>query len=411
MTTKNHNSAISHLLFVFTIIFLAISCAENSSLYDETIPEAVSLPEGENIESASLEEKLAYKELHLTNLVLDILKVNPEFTKSEGFKASKGERPALYMENLLKSGKFYSKDDEHGSLEAFLNLDGEDWYPILTKLKDGDNDGTNALYLLNTYDPVAEREFVKAFGMDESGNIQLVDEDYTEEDFNSLNNKSTRSAYAMSLAQCKPTHKNQKAADCNSGGSSGGSNGGGSNGVGSTANVPVPLEIKRLKIMDKKESWLEKADVYIYGYAMSDDVNFFSPLGFWWGDRATENGAKIRNNPEYKLGKYSNSDVKNGRSKTINKHMMNGTDGASSTFISYVIYEYDGFPAPLKQVRFSRPGGTSAVFSYRSYNQKYIAAQVTAANSFDPSPNYYVLKGFGNTVKNSVIEYNFSPNN
>jgi len=62
----------------------------------------------------------------------------------------------------------------------------------------------------------------------------------------------------------------------------------------------------------------------------------------------------------------------------------------------------------LKSVYFNRPDGTSAVISYRSYNQKYISAQVQASNVFEYD-NFFVLNGFGNVIKNSVIEYHFSP--
>lgn len=366
----------------------------------------------ESIESATLNEKLIYTEHHLTTLMEEVIKVNPTFGKiSEFTKVGRNSRPGVYLEELLKNSykknALTYKEEEHPSIGAFENVEGETWYPIVEQINEGDGDSKNAIFLLKSFDTELEREVVRAFNFDNSGELKLFYEDFTEEQFLNLTTagKLNPSVFAISLAQCEPAAEHQqlayKSSNCGGTSSSGGS-------VGSTATGSVPLEIQKLKIMDKKETWLEKAEVYIYGYAMSDNINFYWPLGYLWGDRATKDGAKIRNNPEYKLGKFSNNDVGKGRFKTINKHMMHELE-SSSTFISYIIYEYDGFPALLKKVPFKRPGGTTAYISYRSYNKKYIAAQVTSANNFEPSPDHSVLRGYGNTVKNDVIEYNFNP--
>ncbi|WP_136469003.1 hypothetical protein [Flagellimonas onchidii] len=144
---------------------------------------------------------------------------------------------------------------------------------------------------------------------------------------------------------------------------------------------------------------------------MSDNPNTFEEAVDIWrpNNLYPENRYRI---PELFLGKFSTSDVKNGRSKAIEKHLMyDRKRESSSSFFSYIIYEWDGWPAQTKRVVFRAPGGRTAFFTYQSYNNYYIATQVRAEQNFTPSPEFYVLRGFGNKRNNNVIEYNYTPGN
>ncbi|MDF0715006.1 hypothetical protein PY092_02500 [Muricauda sp. 334s03] len=288
------------------------------------------------------------------------------------------------------------------SLQAFVELEGESWYPYVHKIKEGR--GNEPLILINSYDPDTKKEIVQGYKLNTTGQLKLKYQDLSEEDIFGPNPIPEAIGNNVFVLGISPEDQEYIIPDPIQGFEDGE---GTSLGGGGSGNVPEDLQIQKIKIKDKKESWIEKADVYIYGYAMSGNPNFFEPLGYFWGDRVTIDGAQIRNNPEYKLGKFSNSDVNNGTFKTINKHIVNRSESCG-LFISYIIYEYDGFPAPLKSVYFNRPDGSSAKISYRSYNQKYISTQVRGCDVFEYD-NFFVLNGFGNVIENSVVEYHFSP--
>ncbi|MHA7829713.1 MAG: hypothetical protein ACX93O_01345 [Flagellimonas sp.] len=390
---------------------------EQNLLFEESQSISLLFDKAE-VEKAELKEKLAYKNYHLTNLMEEALRLNPDFDQNTYKKPGKaqGLRPFyfddLFSQDIVGKGRRTINDSIQFSLNAFIDLDGGSWHPYVHKIKEGR--GSEPLFLINSYDPDTEKEIVQGYKLGSAGKLQLKYRDLSEDDV--FGASPVQEAIGSDVYVLGISPKDQEAMlpepfeEFNDGeipepSSGEGASGGGSSGAGSDA--PEDLQIQKIMIKDKKESWIEKADVYIYGYAMSGNPNFFQPLGYYWGDRVTIDGAQIRNNPEYKLGKFSNSDVNNGTFKTINKHMMDKSE-FSGTFISYIIYEYDGFPAPLKSVYFNRPDGSDAKISYRSYNQKYISAQVRACDVFEHD-DFFVLNGFGNVIENSVIEYHFSP--
>ncbi|SDQ10904.1 hypothetical protein [Flagellimonas zhangzhouensis] len=405
-SSVNPNAFFSILFIVLLILLSSCENEEEPSLVIEENQSNSLLFDKAGIERAELKEKLAYKNYHLTKLMEELYRLNPNFDNEKAGKSAKAEHlNAFYFKDLFSKnieGKSEStlNDSIQYSLEAFIELEGESWYPYVYKIKDGT--GTQPLFLINSFDLDLKKEIVQGYILNVRGQLELKYRDLLENDIfgpNPVEEALENEVFVLGIA---PEDQEYILPEDENADSYGG--GGGNDDI-----LPEDLQIFKIKIKDKKESWLEKADVHIYGYAMSDDEDFFQPLGFFWGDRITIDGAQIRNNPEYVLGKFSNSDVNNGTFKTINKHLMNKR-ASSSIFISYIIYEYDGFPAPLKQVSFGRPGGTDALISYRSYNQKYISAQVRACDDFIPE-NYFVLNGFGNSISNSTIEFYYNASN
>lgn len=395
--------------FVLTMFLASCQNEEEHSLPLEQNQSISLLFDKSGIERATLNEKLAYKNYHLTNLMEETLQVSPDFNEQLSKKSVKERNPSIFYFDDLLSGDIVGKgqrtidDSVRFSLKAFIDLDGGSWHPYVYKIKEGK--GSEPLFLINSYNPDTEKEIVQGYKLDATGQLKLKYRNLSEEDIfgpNPIEETIGNDVYVLGISPEDQEYilpEPIQSFDEGEGTSPGGSGGGG-------GNAPEDLQIHKIKIKDKKESWLEKADVYIYGYAMSGNPNFFEPLGYFWGDRVTIDGAQIRNNPEYSLGKFSSSDVNNGTFKTINKHIMNKSE-SSSVFISYIIYEYDGFPAPLKSVDFDRPDGSEATISYRSYNQDYVSAQVRACVVFEHD-NFFVLNGFGNIINNSAIEYHFN---
>jgi hypothetical protein len=415
---KKQNVSWRNSICILVLALILASCTLTEDEKDMIVIEEKSVSSFYDkawVTKAKMDEKLAYKNYHLTKLMEEVLRSNPNFEKQIKADSKKGNYMGiLNFEDALK-GSFKAKGEQkmndsiQFSLDAFVGLEEESWTPYLEKIKEGRKD--SPLFLINSYDPISEREIVIGYVLNLRGELTLKYRDVSEEDI--FGNESNGSpyegeVYALSLISNNEGLSQEEAQNCEECGGDGGGGylpgSGGGNG-----SLFQNLEIEKLKIMDKKESWLEKADVYLYGYAMSENPNFFYPLGYYWGIRETIDGAQIRNNPEYRLAKFSNSDVDNGAFKTINYYLLK-EKSESKTFISYIIYEYDGFPAPLKAVYFDGPGGNQAKISYRSYNQKYIDTQVRACDNF-LYEGFSVMNGFGNTMKNSVIEYNYTPAN
>ena len=101
----NHHLHYYHLAFSFIFIILLSSCDKEIDLpetQETSIDTSLELNDKNYIETASLGEKLAYRDLHLSNLVEQLAVVNPDFA-IEGSKSAKNEDSAFYLENLLVS--------------------------------------------------------------------------------------------------------------------------------------------------------------------------------------------------------------------------------------------------------------------------------------------------------------------
>lgn len=211
------------------------------------------------IENAEINEKLAYKDFHLATLVEAVITSDTDLTDLEAAASAKEGEPAMYIERVLRrrssaKGNSTSMDDlTLNSLDAFKDLDGETWYPILT-LKRREADGLkNALYLFDSYDEPTEQEIVHAYRMGQSGALELVNANFTETMFNNLGkaSKDDPQVFAVTLSNIPP----------------GASDyvmytepifGGGGSGGGTSSSY---YQLYKMKIKEKKESWLEKADI------------------------------------------------------------------------------------------------------------------------------------------------------
>lgn len=391
--------------FIYTVI-LNISCSEESLSKGEDIDSQVPVKEDtveivlekNEIENATLAEKLTYKDHHLTSLIEEVLEVNPDFEDIDAFEKSKNENPAVYIEDLLGNGSqnasnnpLSSKSVEHPSLEAFSNLENETWYPVLELLKKGNGGAKKAIYLLKSFDENSKKEFVKGYQLKQNGKFELVYEDFTEEIFRDLSKSSKigPSVYLTSLYGCystdDPVRKITNKRGCGS--SSGGGSGGGSN--------TIFLDIERMRVKDKKESWIESGDVYFKGSGVWIDAD-----GTYTFKSLKRSGYDYDN---HEITTIPNKDV--GNWKSVNYNITTNTTGAA--FFYYVIYENDGWPAPKKYVSFSS-GSLYKRLRFRSYNREYSSKMYTSKSKSVPGHSD-IHNAFGNTVNNKVIDYEFSP--
>ncbi len=390
---KNKHKLYTLLALILTFVGCQTEDINNSAINGKSVTEEnldiAQLNNKNYIATASLEERQGYKEFHLFSLMEQVPEVNTDFEELDEFKSAKDKEPSFYLENLLLStlvqAKVYASvsTDDIKSHDAFTDLEGETWYPIVKRLKNGN--GKKAIYLMNSYDESKDQEVVKAFKLNKNGKLKLIERNVSEEMFDSdfLSGKASSSYYQLALSQCALGGTIQKAlTDC-----SGGTGGGGTSYYSN--------KIKAMTIKDKKESWIEKADVHYIAETWSD-VTLTSgvyyarcrPMQYPYCDA---DGNLIR--------KYSQKEVKNKTSITVNYPVNYSSNNQS--LVQYTIFEYDSFPAQIRTYE-ETVNRAKLNIKFRSYQTAYDTRTVTYTGS------YGLQSGSGVSVNNSSIEYNIN---
>lgn len=351
-----------------------------------------------DIEKAELKEKLAYKNFHLTFLMEEVLRLNPDFNEISVKKLSKkGYSEAIYFDDLLSEqfigeGQRSKIDSIQESLEAFNDLERESWHPYVLMIKEGE--GNEYLFLINSYDPYTKKEIVQGYKLSPTGQLRLRYVDLSKEDIfgsNPIQETIGNTIYVLGiLPENQENMLEVPLTEEEFEGGEGASSGGGS---GSSDNY---VKTQYVKIKDKKESWVEKADVKF-------EVVTATPSSLAPGDFRTHCGVNAG------LGCYwngsflvhcNNSEV--GDKRLINRNMGILQTGTFAEIAVYVIFEYDAWPAPT-HVYEKTLNGESLKVGYRSYQSPY-DEQVVNFNSQNP---YNLTNGKNLSRNNSDIEYNF----
>jgi hypothetical protein len=150
-----------------------------------------------------------------------------------------------------------------------------------------------------------------------------------------------------------------------------------------------------VKIKDKKESWIEKADVQfevvsvtassLHPGEFSTHCGVNTGLGCYW------NGSFLLH--------CNNSEV--GEKRLINRDLGIMQSGLFARIASIVVFEYDAWPAPT-HIYERVLNGESLKVGYRSYQSPY--DQLTA--NFHGQNTYNLINGKNLSRINSDIEYN-----
>ncbi|SNZ00606.1 hypothetical protein [Flagellimonas pacifica] len=200
------------------------------------------------IKEASLKEQLEYKIYHLSSLMQGVVKSGIDYNSMFYGKAKKDETGQLLLfRDIIQSNSVDNKnrivsDSISFSLDAFEGLSEVLMNPTLEKLKDGDE--SNPIFLMSSYDETLEEQVVIGFEFDENGEIKMLDGYIQEEDiFSSASKDDHTQVFKIGVDD-----------DCNC-------PGGGSSEGGTSENSSEWVKMEYIKIKDKKESWLEKADI------------------------------------------------------------------------------------------------------------------------------------------------------
>lgn len=272
--SKMKSSIICNAFFSIATLVLVIllgSCEneEQQSLLLEQNQSISLLFDKAEIEKAELTEKLVYKNYHLTNLMEETLRLTPDFDKQLVDKSSKEkDLSTFYFDDLLREdfkgkGQSILSDSVQFSLDAFVELEGESWYPYIHKIKEGR--GNESLYLINSYDPDMEKEIVQGYKLGSAGQLELKYRDLSEDDVfgpNPVQEAIGNDVYVLGISpEDQEAMLPEPFAEFNDGEIPEPPDEGGSSGGGGGGSTNTYTKIQYVKIKDKKESWLEKADV------------------------------------------------------------------------------------------------------------------------------------------------------
>ena len=375
----------------FMLIILSVSC-ESEEEQNLPLVEGQSISmffDKEIIQKAELMEKLAYKNYHLTYLMEEVIHRNGDFDSHNNMNALKrgSINETFKFKDLLGDvrtgkGEEQSRDSVQFSLEAFIDLEGESWQPNLKKIKEGDE--IAPLFLINSFDPSSQREVVLGYVLNDLRKMELKYRDLSQENVfgsNPIEEAKENAIYVLGISLEEQEDMLPEIFSEDDGG------GGGSN------NNYVKMEY--VKIKDKKESWVEKADVkfeVVATPASSLNPGEFSThcgvnagLGCYW------NGSF--------LAHCNNSEV--GKKRLLNREMGILQHGTFADIAVFVIFEYDSWPAPT-HVYEKILNGESLKVGYRSYQSPY---DEMTANFHDQNP-YNLVNGRNLSRNISDIEYN-----
>lgn len=402
-------------LSIFSIIYL-ISCAksEEESVQDENSI-GIKFYDKEYIRTAPLEEQVNYRIFHLKQLLNEVLSSKIEFKSLFLQKTGKDEGfGRVFFRDLIYSNVIDSKDgsvDENiqYSLGALDGLSEVDLTPYIEKIKEGDDE--TPLFILQTYDVETEKEIVIGFEINSNQELLQIEGEIMESDiFGSETGMMVETSTVYKIGETDECGNWYKSASCGSTGTTGDT--GGTSGTNVTTASKL-VQIKSMIIKDKKESWLEKADIWIGArrlQVVDGEVVEIIPVPKQTGYSP---GDGINVDYPYEMAKFSQKDVKNRVRKTLDYSVVGQRASSFSDFLIYVIHEHDSWPAPVKSTAF-KPNGyyvgglpLSYSIKWRSYNDKYSAKVFDISNdnpTSEPLP-------FGINVNNDVIEYDFKDYN
>ncbi len=385
-----HTSKISLWTAVLALFIMFESCNKEEQVIVKDPYSVNFLYDKGGVEKAELDQKLNYKNYHLTKLMEEAIRKKLDFDgqKTNNFLKGRSNEDILFFKDLLTQnqtgkGEEQLRDSIRFSLEAFIDLEGESWYPYVYKIKEGRGNGP--LFLINSFNPDTEKEIVEGYTLDAVGKLELKYRDVSEEDIfgpNPIPVALGNDVYVLGLSSEDQEYVLPEDENSDSYGGGGGTN-----------NDYVKLEY--VKIKDKKESWLEKADVKF-------EVVTANPYALTPGDFLTHCGVNVGLGCYWNgsfLAHCNNSEV--GKKRLLNREMGIIQTGTFANIAAYVIFEYDSWPAGVKVYEETINGATIKV-GYRSYQLPY---DEVMANFHDQNP-FNLMNGRKLERNNNYIEYN-----
>ena len=341
---------------ILVLLLLFIYSCDTDEINNSIDTDAREILSKDQIENASMDQKIDYKNHHL-KILGDWFANNHEktvdlFYESETEKEGTDE---YFLEELVqKFSDRESKVDLTSSLNAFTELHGVNWKPSIFLI------GNSKIKTPKTYLAIESNtpngEFFKGYAIFDNQLLPLR---------STLNQElvGDNNLYVIELDR-EPTRITNQADNKSN----------------------HKLVIEKMKIKDLKSVWPGKSDVAFQGFKLSNPINATYGCGEYISGSANCDDPSGKRIVKLKR-KYKN------KTRTYNFLVKN--DNNPNDFIYYIIFEYDSFPAPHKIAQhYVGNNGSIAYLNYRSWNSKYDNRVLTQqqANNFRKS--------------NSDIEYN-----
>lgn len=394
---KFKNKSFYHLSIIFYGILIFISCTDTDN---EIIEASISKV---NIEKAPLKVQIDYANKHLLEIgkIISKLSHNKEF-KSVLYKSSHDKTDNSYYKTILvkdliddiykvekKKNVFYINDEEkfklNKSLEAFYDIDGQDWYPEIiiinyrekyNKYKSVENkssDTNNPIIVPVVYEDNDEATEDAYAAYQEDKNDELVQLDYTV----TQSDAETEDILFLKISEsCELQEFEGEVGLCSDDPWAGGG--------GGTTNPKFYLD--RMTAKEHYESiGASEVEVKAQGYYVTGHY----PIS----------KIKISNTNRHKQYSYSRSKISNKESRYIyNRYIYaDPIPNTGEIYYAVMVFEYDAWPAPKETKYIPKTLTNGEVlkipFEVRSWQGPY---------------NEEIKEGFPTwSFENSSIKYNF----
>ena len=382
-------------LLTISLIFISLSSCSNDEA-NEVRTEKLNISEfsKEQIIDASVGVQLDYKRFHMKILASWVGKQNEEIISimSNQKKLSKDDQQVFAIENLVKEvtkkqGTLSKSDEDYNqlleSLNAFVDLDDESWYPVIYLHKDTSiNSKTNEN---STYIAIEDA--------DENGEkyigYELKDDELVE-----LQPPLTpelvgnNTLLVMSIQPCIAPPAPEQYSNCEG-------DGGGGGGGGTSGSV---LRINQMKIKDLNEAWPGRSEIHFKGYKFSTPPNNNVDCGEYIYSSVNCYNYTGKRIVRLKRRWKNKTRTYNWAVKTENNF---GHD-----IVFYVIFEHDSWPATKQTAYYDFPNDFESKIQFRSWEAKY--DKQTLSQDPNNSYDYPYANNFSN--ENQYIKYNLKLN-
>lgn len=376
---------IIYSVFLMCVIASCSTEENTNDLYEESTSSKEIYNDKNYIENAELKEKLAYKKYHLKEIAKwishhdsDVLN-SVKRTITNDVDQSKNE-----ISLFLKDLDIISKQtmENKSSFNAFVGLEGENWYPKITvlnaeKLMNKTSfDSKKPIILFSEYEEEIGVESLTGYQENSEGELVELDMAITEE-------------FAIDKTVMVLSIDNQLIPIDEVYGGGGGSSGGTSY---------YRLRLNKVTLKQHKEDWHNGAsELHFAGFKESSMPVYSGDCG----DNMT-GSANCYNYDGNRVSKVSRGDV--GDEFTVNYTINTFDSYNSNDILFFVLFEQDSWPATRNIASFPFPNGELRNVYYRSWQESYDEIML----SMDPNNNYGLPSAKGYSKENAGIKYNLT---
>ncbi len=390
------------LIRLLIVGLILVSCSKNESIQqDYSESSSFKMYNKSYIENADLSEKLQYRRFHVKKLISWLIK-NDKEVRNLVEKASKSNsgQESYYVETLINkisaSKKMTITEDIKFALNAFTDIEGESWYPIIyfhdleRKNFKIPFDSLKTLYATSDYDTTTQEQISIGYQENAVGELETVDETLYE------GMADENDVIILDLIGCENNNQNQQyRTGC------GPYSGGGGNNPPNNSSYHF---IKKMTVKYHKESWPERSDVKFVGFKLQNPPVQTQHCGINYYARSCTDvdGDMIK--------KFKWRWVRDKDEKTVNFRIdaLDPPPNGIPMYFNFVIFEQDSWPATKRIATFNYSTGSYAYTEYRSWQVYYDKAKlsywpISSQGNFEGFP---YLNGFTRDINS--IKYNLS---